>query len=54
MKKILIVILGVCLLLDYYISSKLQTCERVKQAQKNMQTKCQKNRIVQGQSLIRT
>lgn len=54
MKKILIVILGACLLLDYYISSKLQTCERVKQAEKKVQTKNQKNRIVQGQSVVRT
>lgn len=54
MKKILIVILGVCLLLDYYVSSKLQTCERVQQAEKKIQTKNQKTRTAQGLCVTRT
>ncbi len=54
MKKLLIVILAGCLVLDYYISSKLQTSERVQHAQKASPSKAQKIRPVQGLSLIRT
>ena len=54
MKKILIVILGVCLMLDYYVSSKLQMSEKVVHAQKTLQAKMQKSRSVQALSLTRT